>query len=243
MLTKADEENYGSELLDMSRRAAIEAVGPELQRLHAENQSLRSMAQRCSMNAITNPDGGTVTLRGHTIEIGSEIGASFVLDICRHVEDLISSEALRTKYGLLDDDAYTALGNNEPLQRAIATAKERRIRDGTAQREKASLRWNSAIDVVNAIVQDPTASAKHRLDGARELRACAQAGSEADKPAGDKELYVINIRFGGNTIHKELELTPIAPEREEKEKEPPPLKLIEPARDEEDGYEWEYEPI
>jgi hypothetical protein len=46
MLTRQDEENYGPELLDMSRRAALDALAPELQQLRAENQQLRGMAQR-----------------------------------------------------------------------------------------------------------------------------------------------------------------------------------------------------
>jgi hypothetical protein len=192
------------------------------------------------MNAIADPTSGTVTLRGIVVGLETPIAAAFVEDVCRMLETNTSAEALRTKYGLLDDGAWADLSANEPLQRLVGAQKEKRIRDGATQREKASLRWNSAIDVVNSIVQDPAASAKHRLDGAKELRACAVAGSEADKQAGDKERYIINIRFGGNTIHKELELKPIAPER--KEEESPPLKLIE--RDEDgDDYEPEYEPI
>jgi hypothetical protein len=50
LLTAQDEENYGPELLDMSKRAALEALAPELQRLHADNQVLRQMAAR-SQNA------------------------------------------------------------------------------------------------------------------------------------------------------------------------------------------------
>jgi hypothetical protein len=46
MLTQADEENYGTELIDMTKRAAVEALSPELNALRAENNHLRSMAQR-----------------------------------------------------------------------------------------------------------------------------------------------------------------------------------------------------
>ena len=46
MLTQADHENYGSEFIDLTQRAAREAMAPEIQRLHAENHHLRSMAQR-----------------------------------------------------------------------------------------------------------------------------------------------------------------------------------------------------
>jgi hypothetical protein len=46
LVTEQDRENYGDELIGMSQRAAYDAVRPELERLHAENQNLRSMAQR-----------------------------------------------------------------------------------------------------------------------------------------------------------------------------------------------------
>jgi hypothetical protein len=45
-LTERDFDNYGPELIDMTRRAAVEALSPELQRLHAENQHLRHLQQR-----------------------------------------------------------------------------------------------------------------------------------------------------------------------------------------------------
>jgi hypothetical protein len=52
MLTRQDEENYGSDFIDFSKRAAIDAVRPELQRLHAENQQLRQAAQRTQNSTI-----------------------------------------------------------------------------------------------------------------------------------------------------------------------------------------------
>jgi hypothetical protein len=46
MLTQADRENYGDEFLDLTRRAAVDAVGPQLNQLRQENAHLRQMAQR-----------------------------------------------------------------------------------------------------------------------------------------------------------------------------------------------------
>jgi len=46
MLSQADYDNYGSEFIDLTRRAAVEAVSPELQQLRAQNQRLRQMAAR-----------------------------------------------------------------------------------------------------------------------------------------------------------------------------------------------------
>jgi hypothetical protein len=83
------------------------------------------------------PSGGTVVLRGHTIAVDSDIGTAFVIDCCRHIEDLISAEALKAKYQL-SPEAWCALAESEPLQRAVGAAKERRVRSGEAAKEKAA---------------------------------------------------------------------------------------------------------
>jgi hypothetical protein len=158
-------------------------------------------------NAIEPNACGHVVLRGHVVEIDSDVGRAFAVDCVRFIEGLIGEEQLRKKYSLLTDAQWRQLSDIEPLQLLIGRIKEERIRSGEAQREKASLRWNSAIDVVDAIVQDPTASAKHRLDGARELRACA-TGTEDSKPDA-RDRFTININFGTAKVQREIELTPI----------------------------------
>jgi hypothetical protein len=45
-ITSQDVDDYGSAFIDFTRRAAVDAVRPELQRLHAENAELRQMAQQ-----------------------------------------------------------------------------------------------------------------------------------------------------------------------------------------------------
>src|SRR5262249_6557808 len=50
MITQDDVTNYGSELIDLTRRAAVDAVSTALNQLRAENQALRQMAAR-SQNA------------------------------------------------------------------------------------------------------------------------------------------------------------------------------------------------
>jgi hypothetical protein len=52
VLTQQDVEDYGSDFLDLTRRAAHDALAPEIQRLHAENQHLRAMAARSQNNEI-----------------------------------------------------------------------------------------------------------------------------------------------------------------------------------------------
>jgi hypothetical protein len=52
MITRDDVDSYGSELIEMTQRAALDAVAPQLQRLHAENQQLRAMAARAQNSEI-----------------------------------------------------------------------------------------------------------------------------------------------------------------------------------------------
>jgi hypothetical protein len=154
------------------------------------------------------PDSGSLILRGHKIEAGSAIFHEFAVDCTRFIEGLVSEEALRRKFGLLTDAQWRELSDIEPLQLLIGRLKEQRIRDGTAQREKASLRWNSAIDVIDALVRDPATPARSRIDGARELRACAGAGSE-NTPANERERFVINISFGTHKVVREFKHEPL----------------------------------
>jgi hypothetical protein len=51
-ITSQDVDEYGSAFIDFTRRAAVDAVGPELQRLHAENAHLRQMAQQAQTASI-----------------------------------------------------------------------------------------------------------------------------------------------------------------------------------------------
>ena len=52
MLTRQDLDNFGPELLDVAQRAAHHAMGPELQRLHDENEQLRDEVTRAAKTAI-----------------------------------------------------------------------------------------------------------------------------------------------------------------------------------------------
>jgi hypothetical protein len=167
------------------------------------------------MNSITefNDGGGTVTLRGVKIDVNSDVGAAFVLDCCRHIEDLVTAESLRAKYGLLDEEAWQQLATNKPLQRAIAAAKTRRIHDGSAAREHAQHLFLAAPAVLGGIVADASASPRHRIDAVRELRACAAVGPEASAPA-DSERIRININFGTSKVHVDAPMKKIEPERE-----------------------------
>jgi hypothetical protein len=184
--------------------------------------------------ANIEPSGGHVTLRGHAVAIDSDIGHQFTVDCCRFVEGLVTEEQLKAKYKL-DDDAWRALASNEPLQQRVGAEKTRRIHSGDCAREKAQHLLISCPDVLGGILNDTAAPVRSRIDAIREVRVCAQTGLETNnKPTSERERFIININFGQHSVRKIVDAAPI---------EPLPSKLIEPAHDEEDdGYEWEYEP-
>jgi hypothetical protein len=160
-----------------------------------------------NLTEFNGSSGGTVVLRGITVEIDGAVGQAFVADVCRHVEDLLPAEALRSKYGLVDDDAYAALGSNEPLQRAIAAAKTRRIHSGDAAREKAQHLFLAAPAVLGGIVNDVGASPRHRIEAVRELRQVAAVGP-TDSQKSDRERFHIVLNFGQSKVVREVELKP-----------------------------------
>jgi hypothetical protein len=180
------------------------------------------------MNAILDPAGGTVTLRGIVVELSSPVAQIFLTDVCRHIEGGMDADQLRAKYGLSDDKAYADLASNEPLQLAIGREREKRIRDGTAQREKAAQHWLTAVDVVGAIAGDPATPVRSRIEAARELRTCVQ-GTQDNKPDA-RERFVINISFGSHKLERNVELTPIKHDDGDELEAPRPTGLADYVR-------------
>jgi len=68
--------------------------------------------------------------------IDSDLGRELIVDCVRFAEGLLTEAAVRKKYRF-EDNAWEALGSNDELVEKIEAEKLRRIRDGSAKREKA----------------------------------------------------------------------------------------------------------
>ena len=90
-----------------------------------------------NMLVDSNSQRGSVVLRNIEIDLDSDIGCGFVTDCARFCEGLLAEDKIKSKYGLADS-AWARLAENEPLVQAVETEKTRRVRDGTAAREKRS---------------------------------------------------------------------------------------------------------
>jgi hypothetical protein len=103
---------------------------------------------------------------------------------------------------------WEALGADDRLVEAIENEKARRVRDGSAKREKAQQFVTAAPDVLNTIMTDPKASPKHKIDSCRVLDQFAANGPQA---ASEADRFVISINLGADcklTFDKKIAVDP-----------------------------------
>jgi hypothetical protein len=131
----------------------------------------------------------------------------FVSDMCRFAENILSEAAVRKKYRF-DETTWSRLGEDDELVRAIEEEKTRRIRSGTAKREKAQQHVVAAPDILNSIMTDPRANAKHKVDAIKTLDSLADPGPQA---AADQDRVVVTINLGGDVLRFDKAVKPTPP--------------------------------
>ena len=139
--------------------------------------------------------GEVVDLHGQPVQLEDDL--EFISDLARYAEGLFSEQDVKKKHHL-SADTWEPLGSNEVLIEKIEAEKVRRIRNGSAKREKAQQLVVKAPDVLGGIMLDASASPKHRIDSAKALDAFAANGPEA-APASDR--FQITINLGSDVLH------------------------------------------
>src|SRR5262249_32312240 len=129
----------------------------------------------------------------------------FVSDMCRHSEGILDEAAVRNKWRF-DAATWELLGSDDELIRAIQEAKTRRIRSGTAKRERAQQHVLRGVDVLSKIMDDPQANTRGRIDSIRALNVLADPGPQ--HAAAEQDRIVIRIDISGDTRAKGLEPDP-----------------------------------
>ena len=148
--------------------------------------------------------GEVVDLHGQPARLEDDL--EFISDLARYAEGLFSEQDVKKKHHL-SADTWERLGSNEVLIEKIEAEKVRRIRNGSAKREKAQQLVVQAPDVLGGIMLDASASPKHRIDSAKALDAFAATGPES-APAGDR--FVIQINLGEDTLKFSKSIIPDA---------------------------------
>jgi len=134
----------------------------------------------------------TVTLRGVSVPLNSDVGCAFTTDLARNKERLFSDAQVIEKYDIAPDD-WTKITQSKAIRLAVNAEHERRMLNGTAAQESAAKIFTEAPEVLGSILRDNRASPKHRIDASRELRATARAGDEKSNAEIDRVHIVINL--------------------------------------------------
>lgn len=151
-----------------------------------------------------------IVLRSIPTNLTSTAGRQFVVDCVRAAEGLITDSDLQSKYELSPVD-WTDITKSTALIRAIQAERERRVRNGDAARESAAKIFANAPTVLGDILNDTSASPRHRIESARELRVTA-TGPSAESTADAGEKFVITINLGADHVeHYEKSRTPMKP--------------------------------
>ena len=122
-----------------------------------------------------------------------------ISDLARYGEGLFTRDQVKKKWRkLITNEMWDLLGSNDALVDAIEAEKVRRVRDGSAKREKAQQHVVAAPDILNGIMSDPKQSAKHRIDSAKALDQFA--GNAPD--AVEQDRIIIRIDMGADVRAK-----------------------------------------
>jgi hypothetical protein len=152
-------------------------------------------------NVIGHPNSGEVVLGGTSVPLATDLGRAYTADCCRNWERILSNGAICEKYNLSLAE-WQQMGANKQLVRAVREEHERRIRNGSAAQELASLQFAGAPRVLGDILRDPGANARHKIEAHRELRATAN-GTGPDSVGGDtSDRYIITINLGATPEDK-----------------------------------------
>ena len=122
----------------------------------------------------------------------------FITDCARYADGVLTETQVKKKYRF-DDNTWTRLGEDDKLIEAIEAENTRRIRRGDTARERAQTHFAAAPDILNQIMNDSSASARNRIESAKELRVCADHRPEI-APAAAAERFVISINLGAGEI-------------------------------------------
>jgi len=124
---------------------------------------------------------------------------------------LITDRELVEKYEI-EPETWANITKNRELIHALRDERARRVRSSVAAREKAAGHFVRAPDVLGAILDDTSASPRHRIDSANTLRQTAHGDDDTEKTADAGEKFIITINLGEDHIERyEKELKPMKP--------------------------------
>jgi hypothetical protein len=139
--------------------------------------------------------GEIIDLHDRTIALAAG-DIDLIADLARFAEGLVNEQSIRGKYQERYGDAVWDSLGDPAIIKAIDLESQRRIRDGSAAREKAQQLFAGAPTVLGEILNGDGVSPRHKIESARELRTIAANGPEST-PAEAR--FVIRIDLSADT--------------------------------------------
>src|SRR5215470_1064300 len=95
---------------------------------------------------------------------------ALIEDLCRYTEGLFTREQVKKKWRkLISNEMWDELGSNDELVDRIEAEKVRRVRDGSAKREKAQQLITSGPQILSDIATNPKSNDRHKVDAIKAL--------------------------------------------------------------------------
>src|SRR5262245_55240892 len=155
-------------------------------------------------------DNTTVTLRGVSVPLNSDVGGALITDLARNKERLFSDAQIIEKYDI-SETAWTEITQSKAIRLAVNAEHERRMLNGIAAQESAAkIFTEEGPQTLASILRDQRASPRHRISAAQELRHTARSGDE--KPGTDTDRVIVTINLG-NDEKLVVDSGPLPPKR------------------------------
>jgi hypothetical protein len=137
---------------------------------------------------------GSVTLRGVTVPIDSDLGRLFVTDLARDADGIAID--LKQKWDL-SDEAIVSLETNEPLIRALRAEVDRRRWMNISAREIAQANLPAAVRTMVHMTQDRLEASARKIDASKFIKDVASAGGAAGDAGRDPVQITIITSLNG----------------------------------------------
>jgi hypothetical protein len=137
----------------------------------------------------------TVVLRGVSVPLNSDVGGALVTDLARNKERLVNDTEIIEKYDITSD-AWAEITQSKAIRLAVNAEHERRTLRGIEAQEAAAKIFMNSPTVMGEILNDKSASPRHRIEASKELRVTAHSGNE--KPGADTERVIVTINLGAD---------------------------------------------
>ena len=148
----------------------------EIERLKREVERLQKALEAKQQVSVASP----ALINNHEL----------IEDLARYQEGLWTQQQVKKRWReVIDEKTWNELGSDDELVRAIEARRVQRVRSGAFKRELAQKHIIKAPDILEKIMSDDSANARHRVDSIKALDALADPGPQTAPPSLSRDPF------------------------------------------------------